>query len=156
MESPRLAFHRLYSRRSGCCLVNLNRRDAVSTLAFESRWAFHRKIGQPIQERSGESPEEIQHPIFGREPSIMKPTEHISVPALALRAAPGTLGCSLQPRRPVRNALWPSLALRACAALGHCSTGTGASVCICTPARDGRSSLDGPNATEVQFSSVDT
>jgi hypothetical protein len=38
----------------------------------------------------------------------MKPTEHVSVPALALRAAPGTLGCSLQPRRPVRNALWPS------------------------------------------------
>ena len=34
-------------------LVNLNRRDAVSTLArFESRWAFHRIIGQQIQERT--------------------------------------------------------------------------------------------------------
>jgi len=31
---------------------------------------------------------------------IMKLTKHVSVPALALRAAPGTLGCSLQPRRP--------------------------------------------------------
>ena len=75
---------------------------------------------------------------ISEESPIMKPTEHVSVPALALRAAPGTLGCSLQPRRPVRNALWLALwpsgrvALRACAALGHCSTGTGASVC--TPA----------------------
>ena len=34
-------------------LVNLNRRDAVSTLArYESRWAFHRIIGQQIQERT--------------------------------------------------------------------------------------------------------
>ena len=38
--------------QGGPCLVNLNRRDAVST-RFESRWAFHRKIGQQIQERKG-------------------------------------------------------------------------------------------------------
>jgi hypothetical protein len=40
-------------RRS--CLVNLNRRDAVSTLAEAlqslARWAFHRKIGQQIRVR---------------------------------------------------------------------------------------------------------
>ena len=47
------------------CLVNLNRRDAVSTLAesrFESRWAFHMKIGQLIQERT---PKEAQRSSCG-------------------------------------------------------------------------------------------
>ena len=43
----------------------------------------------------------IQHPIFGSEP-YYEAHKTRSVPALALRAAPGTLGCSLQPRRPAQ------------------------------------------------------
>ena len=45
----RSTLHENESRRP--CLVNLKRRDAVSTHA-ETRWAFHRKIGQQIQERT--------------------------------------------------------------------------------------------------------
>ena len=68
--------------------MNLNRRDAVSTLTrFESRWAFHRKIGQQIQENI------LNNPPF-RLPSTLPLMRKKKAPAKAGKALKTPKGTS--------------------------------------------------------------